>query len=192
MNKKNAWLLLPTMIFPYAVLLTVATIFLATEQPFFRVVMERAFHNNALYLLAALLLLCLLAAALTITYFALSICKKWGAVSLAKGAMIVKWVHVPAYIGIFIAGVCCFITVFTIPFAIAFVLLDCFTLFLTGLLTLSAAVNAVRQGAAQTKEVLWMVILQFVFCADVISATLLYAKLRKNTGLSKGIHNENT
>ena len=98
--------------------------------------------------------------------------------SLAKFAMIIKWMQVPAYVAIFALGLIFAITLFTIPIAIIFVLVDCLTLLLTGLLTISAAVVAVRQGVFQTKDVLWIILLQFVFCADVLAATVFYKKLR--------------
>lgn len=185
MNKKNIWLLLPTILLPYMTLLMLAMVLLSTKIPAFEYVLERVFRENGLYMLAALLVFFLIAVVLSITYFALSIRKKWDPVALSKYAMIIKWVQTPAYIVIFVLGFFLMITLFTIPFALMFVFVDCLTLFLTGLLTMSAALNAVRQGIFQTKEVLWVVILQFVFCADVVAATVFYAKLRKKAELEK-------
>lgn len=182
MNKKNIWLLLPTILLPHVTLLMLAIVLLSTKVSVFEFILERVFREKGLYMLAALLVFFLIAVVLSITYFVLSIWKKWDPVALSKCALIIKWVQTPAYIVIFVLGFFLMITLFTIPFALMFVFVDCLTLFLTGLLTISAALNAVRQGVFQTKEVLWVVMLQFVFCADVVAATVFYAKLRKKAG----------
>jgi hypothetical protein len=179
MNKKCFWLLLPCILLPYFTLLLVAIVFLSTDLAVFEFIMDRVFQENGLYILVVLLIFCLLAVVFSITYVVLSIRKKWNPVSLAKCAMLIKWIQVPAYAAIFTLGLIFAITLFTIPIAIIFVLVDCLTLLLTGLLTISAAVVAVRQGIFQTKDVLWIVILQFVFCADVLAATAFYRKLKK-------------
>ena len=178
MNAKRVWLLLPTILLPYFTLLLVAIVILSTNVQVFAFIMDHVFQENGLYILAILLILCLIAAVFSITYFVMSIRKKWNPVSLAKFAMIIKWMQVPAYVAIFALGLIFAITLFTIPIAIIFVLVDCLTLLLTGLLTISAAVVAVRQGVFQTKDVLWIILLQFVFCADVLAATVFYKKLR--------------
>ena len=114
-----------------------------------------------------------------VSHFILSVRKRMNPVSLAKCAMVIKWIQVPAYLAIFALGLILAISLFTIPIAIIFVLVDCLTLLLTGLVTISAAVIAVRQDILQTKDVLWIILLQFVFCADVLTATVLFTKLRK-------------
>lgn len=185
MNKKKIWLLLPTILLPYMTLLMLAMVLLSTKIPAFEYVLERVFRENGLYMFAALLVFFLIAVVFSITFFVLSIWKKWDPVALSKYAMIIKWVLTPAYVVIFVLGFFLMITLFTIPIALLLVFVDCLTLFLTGLLTISAALNAVRQGVFQTKEVLWVVILQFVFCADVVAATVFYAKLRKKAKLDQ-------
>ena len=181
MNPKRIWLLLPTIILPYFALLLAATVFLSTYLQAFELVMERVFHENGLYILVVLLVFCLIAVVLSITFFLLSIRKNWNPVSLAKYAMVIKWMQVPAYIAILVFGLILAITLFTIPIAILFVLIDCLTLLLTGLLTISAAVNTMRQGIFQRKEILLIIILQFVFCLDVFATTVFYRKLRKHS-----------
>ena len=183
MNAKRIWLLLPTILLPYVTLLLAAIVFLSTNMPVFEFIMDRVFQENGLYILAILLILCLVAVVSSIAYFVLSIRKKWNPVSLAKFAMLIKWMQVPAYVAIFVLGLIFAITLFTIPIAIIFVLVDCLTLLLTGLLTISAAVVAVRQGVFRTKDVFWIVILQFIFCADVLAATVFYTKLRNKCSM---------
>lgn len=179
MTKKRCWMIIPAVLLPYLGLFTLATIFFSSKLPFFAFIVEFAFHNNGLNLIAALLLCCALATVLSIICFAASIRKRWDALSLAKCAMIVKLIQVPAYILIFASGVFLLITIFTIPFSIGLFLLDCLCLFLSGLLVASASINAVRQGLCEPKEIIWVIILQFVFCADVISSIVFYRKLKR-------------
>lgn len=173
------WLTVPTVMLPYLALFALASIFFSTRLPFFEFIMDSVFGGNALNLLAAVLIYCILAASLSIIYFAAGLRKEWDALLLAKSAMIVKLIQVPAYVFIFALGVVFLITLFTIPFSVALFLIDCLTLVLTGLMTVSAVINAIRQGAFKSKEVIWIIILQLVFCADVVSTIVFYNLLKK-------------
>lgn len=179
MNKKRIWFIIPTALLPYLVLTALATIFFSTKHPAFEFIMKSVFCSNAIYLITALLLCCVIATALSIIYFIISTRKGWDAFSLAKSAMITKLIQVPAYITILVLGVLLAFTAFTIPFSIGLFLFDCLTLFLTGLLTAAAAINAVRQGFVKAKECALIIALQFVFCIDVVASIILYLKLRK-------------
>lgn len=185
MKTKRSLLILPAVLLPYVALMALAVIFFSADLPMFARIMESVFDNNGLILIAALLGYCLIAAALSIFCFFRSICKKWDALSLAKTAVIVKLVQIPAYIGVFVVGVLCTITVFTIPFTVGVFLLDCVTLFLSGLLTSAAVINAVRQNNRPFKQVFWVILLQFVFCADVVAAILFYHQLKKDAEHSR-------
>lgn len=98
---------------------------------------------------------------------------------MAKSAMITKLIQVPAYTTILVLGVLLAITAFTIPFSIGLFLFDSLTLFLTGLLTAAAAINAVRQGFVTAMDCVLIMVLQFIFCIDVVASIILYLKLRK-------------
>jgi len=156
-----------------------AAIFFSTKSPFFNYIMVSVFDSNALYLIGALLLYCILAGALSIVCFFVSMCKKWDAVSLAKTAMIMKLAQVPAYVLIFALGVVFLITIFTIPFSIGLFLIDCLSVFMTGLFVISSVIAAIRNNTFTRKEVIWVIALQFVFCADVISSVIFYIKLKR-------------
>lgn len=56
---------------------------------------------------------------------------------------------------------------------------DFCTLVLTGLLNVVAIDVARKQGTVTLKETLWIIILQFIFCADVVASIVLYSKLNK-------------
>lgn len=179
MNKKLLLIIIPIALFPYLILFALATIFFSTEIPFFRWVMESVFDSNALLLIAALLLYFILTALLSIICFVVSIYAKWDALSLAKAAMIIKLIQIPAYVLIFALGFMFLITIFTAPISIILFMLDCLSMFLTGILVIASAISSVRNNIFSFKEISWVILLQFVFCADVISSVIFYNKLKR-------------
>ena len=133
MNKKLFVISVPIVLVPYLALFTLATVFFSTKSPFFKYIMESVFDSNALYLIAALLLYCILTGMLSIVCFFVSIYKKWDAISLAKTAMIMKLAQVPAYVLVFALGALFVITIFTVPISIGLFVIDCLSVFMTGL-----------------------------------------------------------
>ena len=179
MNKKLFLYSVPIVLVPYLALFALAAIFFFATVPFFRWLMETIFDNNALYLIAALFLYCLLAVVLSVVFFFVSIRKNWDALSLAKFAMIVKLIQAPAYLCIFVLGCLFLVTIFTIPFTIGLFLIDCLSVFITGLFVISSVIIAIRQNIFTFKEVFWVILLQFIFCADVIASVVFYIKLKR-------------
>ncbi len=179
MNLKKIWLVIPTVAAPYIVLLCLALIFSSTEVPAICNIMENVFKNSIWNLMLALLIYFAISLLLATVCFIISICKGYDALSLAKPTMIIKLIQIPAYITIFVLGVIFFITVFTAPFSLALFLLDCLMLFMTGLLNCAAVIVAIRQGFTTFKQSFWVIILQFVFCADVVASIIFYSKIKK-------------
>lgn len=179
MNKKLCLISVPIVLVPYLALFTLSTIFFSTKVPFFNWIMESVFDGNGLYLIAALLLYCILTAALSVVCFFVSISNNWNALSLAKFAMIIKLAQIPAYLCIFILGVIFAISIFTIPFSIGLFIFDCLSVFTTGLFVTSSVITTIRKNVFTFKEVFWVILSQFVFCADVISAVAFYTKLKR-------------
>ena len=136
---------------------------------------------NIFFLIGALLFCCLIAFVVSVVYFAVALCKRWDALTLAKYAMILKLSQIPTYTAIFVLAVPFVVSVITIPFAIGLWWFDCFTLFLSGIFMVAAIINTVRQGMFTSREVCWFVILQFFFCADVVAAIVFYLRLKKKT-----------
>lgn len=178
MNKKLFVISVPIVLVPYLALFALATVFFSSKLPFFNFIMESVFNSNALYLIAALLLYCILTGMLSIVCFFVSIYKKWDAISLAKTAMVMKLAQIPAYVLIFALGVVFVITMFTIPFSIGLFVIDCMSVFMTGLFAISSVIATIRNNTFTLKEVIWVILLQFVFCADVISSVIFYIKLK--------------
>ena len=179
MNKKRIWLVIPSVLFPYCVLFGLAIIFFSSKYSFFECIMEQVFRGNAWYLVAALLVVGILSIILSIICFCKSTREGWDARSLAKTAMITKLIQVPAYVLIFFWGVLLAITIFTIPFSLGLFLFDCLTLVATGLITTASAIIAIRQRIFTFKESFWVIVLQVVFCADVVASIIYFMALRK-------------
>lgn len=175
-------MLIPPICLPYLALFALVTLFLSSDIPFFAFLMESVFQMNIFLLIGALLLCCVIALAVSVVYFVVAVRKGWDALTLAKCAMILKITQIPTYAVIFVLGVLLLISIMTIPFAIGLWWFDCFTLFLSGIFMVAAIINAVRQGIFTSKEVRWFVILQFIFCADVVAAVVFYGKLKKKKG----------
>lgn len=178
MNKKRIWLVIPSVILPYAVLAVLTLIFGLghMDSDSFGTVFGTALVFG---LLVGFLCLCALAATLNIICFICGLCKKWDSLSLAKTVMIIKLVQIPAYILIFVLGVMLAITIFTYPIAFLLIIFDCFSLYLSGLIFILSAINSVRQGKFSTRNIIFVIILQFIFCADVLASVIFYFKLKK-------------
>ena len=158
---KKYLLLLPTVVFPYCILFAVYCIFSGF-------LMERVFRDNAMVLMGVLVLTWVIAAVFAVLFLILGLSREWDARELVKVNMVIKLIHVPAYIGIFLIGCACLITIFTAGISLALALLDSLAIILSGMVGLTAAIRS-RAGYK-------LALLQFIFCADVIGAVLLYKK----------------
>ena len=178
MKSKRILLALPTILLPYLALPIPATFILGAGTSAQRNLMESIAQYGLLYI-GVYILLCILAAATMIIYLVSSIKNNVDAVSLAKMAMVVKLIHIPAYLGIFVMGFLFSIMIWTYWIAFLLILLDCFVLLLTGALSAASVVNSIRQGKFKMQDVIWMIILQNIFCADVVASCVFYWKLKK-------------
>ena len=179
MINKKTWLLIPTTIFPYIILCALESIFLLTGVSFFSDIMKTIFNNNALSLLLTLVIYCLFACILNVIHFIICLKNNNDALKIAKTAMIVKTIQIPAYLLIFCAGSLFVFSLFTIPFSIVLLIFNYITLVLTGLITISSIINSVKHSVFKTKEVILVTLLQFVFCADVVATIIYYNMLKK-------------
>lgn len=91
--------------------------------------------------------------------------------SLLKTALILKIIHIPTYILIFVLGLIMGLMFFmTFPFIIFLVIIDYITLFLSGMVSVFSIVKNAKNNIALSVVA---VILQFVFCADIISLIVI-------------------
>lgn len=171
-KNKNSYLsLLLVILFPYLILLALICIF--TQN----IVMEKIFQNNVLYLILVLIVFYIIAFISAIVVSIRNIILKQNPQTLLKMNMIIKLIHVPAYVLIFFAGLLSVLTIFTMGFSIAFFVLDCMTIFLTGIIGLFGLIRSLIENKLPQKTVIFYSILQFVFCFDVISSILIYKKV---------------
>lgn len=177
-NAKRIWFHVPTLFVPYIAVLACIVIFY-TDSTLFTYIMENIFDSNALYVLGIVVIFMLFAAVLSTLCFIIGICRKWDAGSLAKTAMIIKLLQIPAYILIFMFGIIMVIVPMGFLFIWIVCVFDYIVLLLTGLISLSAILNAIRQKKIEAKKSIWLIILQFVFVADVVATILLFLKLRE-------------
>ena len=190
MNKKLVFLSLPAALIPYLTLLAMTMIFFAAKVPLFDWLMENVFCNNALSLLAVLVIFCILAIVLTVICFVVSIRKNWDVLEMAKTVMIIKCLQIPAYLLIYVFGVICALTIFAVLFSIVLFIVDCLCLCMTGLLVIASAINAVKTKKFTCKSVFWILLLQFVFVADVIASIIFYNKLKRMDARERSGDNE--
>ena len=94
-------------------------------------------------------------------------------------AMLVKLIHIPAYIFFFMIGVGGAMLVQFLAVTILIFLFDCVTIALSGTLELTAVLRAKNEGVLKTGEALVCSVFSFVFCIDVIVAIGVYLCVRK-------------
>lgn len=101
--------------------------------------------------------------------------KGWTVRELALANMLVKLVHIPAYVFWFAAGILFFLFMGA-PLAF---MMDAMAISLSGLVGLGAVLRCKKEGILTGKQTVIHGILQFVFCADVVSAIILYRKTKE-------------
>lgn len=103
---------------------------------------------------------------------------RWDAYRIARAVMIVKLIHIPAYIMNFVFGCLCLMMLFTIPFALIYFITDCIALIMSSLVAVSATLRAMNENPGGFNKYIWVIPLQFIFCADVFATVFLYKKLK--------------
>ncbi len=90
--------------------------------------------------------------------------------------MIIKLFQVPAYLFIFVVGLACMVTIFSMGISFFLIAFDGISIFLSGLVGISAVKCNYTNGILSKKELLFYGVLQFIFCVDVICAIFLWKK----------------
>ena len=167
-------LYLLALLFPYLIIF--ASICIVTN---IGNIMESIFNNNALYVLAVLIIIYVFALICTIIQVILNSISQKSSKQLLFINMIIKLVHIPAYIVIFLFGLLNLITIFTAGIAIVLMILDGMAIFLTGLIGLSGIIRGLLEKKLSPKNAFVYGVFQFIFCVDVISSIVLYKKIKK-------------
>ena len=150
-------LLIPTMLLPYSVS--------------FAYFLSKLFTQDvAIRIFGILLAVCFVAATVcNVIYMILS--KKDDSRKLIRDALLVKLIHVPAYVIVFMGGsIAALMIFFTLPLILMLVAFDCIILFWSSMLSVFALILHVKH--AKTLSVIALVC-QCIFCADVISLLVL-------------------
>lgn len=161
-------------LFPYFVAFALICIFTGTF-------MNTVFNNNIFMLLAALFLLYFVALACAIYVFIRGLTKKQDAHEILRINMLIKLVHIPAYLLIFVVGVICTITIFTIVITVLLMILDVMTIVLSGLVGLSGVIVSFKEKKISAGRAVLHGMLQFVYCGDIISSIVLFRTVKADS-----------
>ena len=152
---------------------------------------ETVFFNSVYVPLFFILLIGVLIYIINIVFIVMGWNGKWNARELARVNMLVKLIQIPAYILIFLAGIACLITIFTMGISVALIFLDGFCIGMTGLLGIAAFRNMQREGRiSQTQQVFYS-IGSFIFCVDVILAIAGYRRSKQEISCSGQTDDDN-
>ena len=158
-------------LFPYLIIFAIICVFSGF-------LMESVFQNNAFVLLLFLFVVYFAALISTVFFIVTKLYKRQSALEMTKVSMVIKLIHIPAYVVIFIMGSFSFVAIFTIPFVLFFFIFDCMTIFLTGLIGASGIIQGVREEKVIKISAIIHGILQFMFCVDVISAVIIHRRIK--------------
>lgn len=106
--------------------------------------------------------------------------RKRDVLETARTNMLIKLVQIPAYAVIFVIGCGFALSIFGIGVALLLMLLDGASIILSGLVGVSAVKRSHAVKHLSTGEAVIHGILQFVFCADIVSAVIVYGKAKKS------------
>ena len=173
MSKKSMVYFVMLAVTPYLAVIPSLISFFGSEE------LWQLLGNNAYNLIIPVALFIVVTVILTIVCFIFSQAKKWDAYALAKTMTIIKTIHIPAYVAIFVVAVFCALTVFSLPFTVLFAVFDYILLVMSGIMTSSAVALAIKQNPQISKKYYFLVALQFVYCIDVVATWILYLKLKR-------------
>ena len=163
-------LLIPTTIFPYTVCLCLGYGFIAQN-----------FSNTTIKIFGILSLVTLVLSLVCNLIYIFSALRN-PAEELLKIAFIIKAVHIPTYILIFVLGVLMGLMFFmTFPFILLLIIIDLLTLWLSGMISVYSLAKTLKEGGLCSKALLIIaMVCQFFFCADIISLFVIRIVIKRN------------
>ena len=173
--RKNL-LLLPVMFYPYIYMICVATFSYIND-----VSVSDELGDISIRVLLVIAAICNLYVLIVVVVNLIRASKgKCNAIELVKLNMIIKLVHIPAFVFHFLLGMfgvaAC---LWGIGFVMWAILIDLLTIGLTGMIGLSASVSCRKEGMLTKPMAFLYAVLSYIYCVDVISAIVFYVKLRK-------------
>ncbi len=157
-------------LFPYFIVFAIICIFTGF-------LMDTVFNNNP-FLLVFIIIVLFILSLLSVPAILVPGFKKKNVTELLRINMIIKLLHIPAYLLIFIFGLLCMITIFTIGVTFILMILDGMTIILSGLIGISSIINGLRENKISLKQAVIHGVLQFIYCVDVISSIVLYRTVK--------------
>ncbi len=115
---------------------------------------------------------------LTVVDVCRAIKRKVPAKAILRSNLMIKCAQIPAYLLVFFLGLMLMVTIFTWPFAIVLILVDCFTVLLSGIVAVAGLLRAVSDKQISKG---WAVVLSFasfLFCVDVVAAIIAYLSVK--------------
>ena len=163
-------LLIPTTIFPYTVCLCLGYGFIAQN-----------FSNTTIKIFGILSLVTLVLSLVCNLIYIFSALRN-PAEELLKIAFIIKAVHIPTYILIFVLGVLMGLMFFmTFPFILLLIIIDLLTLWISGMISGYSLAKTLKEGGLCSKALLIIaMVCQFFFCADIISLCVIRIVIKRN------------
>lgn len=158
-------------LFPYDIVFLIASLW---NQH----LMELVFHNNFYIGLLSLGILGIIAFVSVILLCVNNFAAKLDVVEAAKINMIVKIIPIPAYLFIFVIGFLCLITIFTVGISFILLILDGVSIIFSGLIGVFVVRRCYADGILTRTEMVIHGILQFIFCLDIVSAIIVYRKVK--------------
>ncbi len=163
-------LLLPTILFPYTVCLCLGYGFIA-----------QSFSNTTIEILGIFVFVTLVLSFVCNLIYVFT-AKENTAKELIKTALLIKAVHIPTYILIFVLGVLMGLMFFmTFPFILLLIIIDLLTLWISGMISVYSLAKSLIEGGLCSKPLLIIaMVCQFFFCADIISLFVIKKAIKRN------------
>lgn len=162
------------LLFPYLIVFSLFCVFTGF-------LMDTVFNNNIIYLLMLIagFFVIALMSALIVFFRGFSAKGMKKSLDVLRTNWIIKLIHIPAYLLIFVLGLLCTMTIFTIGITLVLMLLDGMTIMLSGLVGLGGIVGSLKADKIPVKRAVIHGILQFVYCIDIVSSILLYRTVKR-------------
>lgn len=161
-------------LFPYLIVFALICVFTGCF-------MDILFHNNALSLLFLLFILFIITLVSAMVLFMTGLVKKKNSMEILRINMIIKLIHIPAYLLIFVFGLLCTLTIFTIGITVILMLLDALTIALSGLIGLSGVIRSFMENKITLKKAIMHGIFQFVYCIDIVSSIVIFRTVKASS-----------
>lgn len=104
------------------------------------------------------------------------------ALNLARSNKVIKLVHIPFYILMFLLGCLGLVmSIWGIGLIIGAVVIDLFTIFFSGTVGMCAAIKSYKEAKLTKSEAFSYAVCSYIYCIDVFAAVIYCSKIKKAT-----------